>query len=157
MSAIWIFDMDGVIANIDHRLHHIYKDNPDWDAFFSDSELLRDSVIPATRTIMDGLESQKIFPIILTSRTENTRIATASWLARVGVKYSELIMKPENTHDLSSPAWKKSILENLVEAFGAPAYFFDDSLENVEAANTVEGVTAITYAATGVRTERMYD
>ena len=31
-----IFDIDGTLANCDHRIHHIKKNPKDWDGFFSD-------------------------------------------------------------------------------------------------------------------------
>ena len=31
-----VFDLDGTLADIGHRLHHIQTDKPDWDAFFAD-------------------------------------------------------------------------------------------------------------------------
>lgn len=31
-----IFDIDGTLANLDHRLRHILKEPKDWDAFYSD-------------------------------------------------------------------------------------------------------------------------
>lgn len=29
-----IFDIDGTLANIDHRLHHLEGFNPNWKSFF---------------------------------------------------------------------------------------------------------------------------
>lgn len=29
-----IVDLDGTLANIDHRLHYIKQNKPDWNAFY---------------------------------------------------------------------------------------------------------------------------
>ena len=34
-----IVDLDGTLANCDHRVHHVRKSDPDWDAFFRDCPL----------------------------------------------------------------------------------------------------------------------
>ena len=37
-----IFDIDGTLANCDHRIHHLLKQPKDWDSFFS--EMKKDSL-----------------------------------------------------------------------------------------------------------------
>lgn len=34
MKDIIVVDLDGTLANIDHRLHFIKREKPDWDGFF---------------------------------------------------------------------------------------------------------------------------
>lgn len=35
-----IFDLDGALCDISHRLHHIKNGNKNWDAFFAAGELV---------------------------------------------------------------------------------------------------------------------
>lgn len=35
MKQIVIFDIDGTLANAEHRVHHLQKEPKDWDAFFA--------------------------------------------------------------------------------------------------------------------------
>lgn len=34
MKSVYVFDIDGTLADLTHRLHHIQKQPKDWDAFF---------------------------------------------------------------------------------------------------------------------------
>lgn len=75
----YVFDLDGTLCNISHRLHYIKKDKPDWDSF---NKACRDDYpIEAIVSIMDALyEFHDI--IVLTGRSEEYRSATEHWINR---------------------------------------------------------------------------
>lgn len=84
-----IFDIDGTLANAEHRLHHI-KDpafwkgvppRPDWDTFLSDELVALDTPILQTWMLMlHILESNKNRVLFITGRKESSREMTVSWL-----------------------------------------------------------------------------
>lgn len=115
MTDAVIFDIDGTIADMSHRLHHIQGDNPDWDAFHADVD--KDSPIHHIMDILTGLVKLNQHTIILcTGRMEHCRIATEYWLEQYNVCYHHLLMRPNGDH---APDYevKKAMLEKL-EASG---------------------------------------
>lgn len=77
-SHAFIFDIDGVLANLEHRLHFIQGDKKDWDNFYKDMD--KDSPIQAN---IDMIYYLHRFGEILfvTGRSEKYRKQTVDWLA----------------------------------------------------------------------------
>lgn len=86
-----IFDIDGVLANSSHRLHHIQKPTPDWASFFEDSYLDP----PIAHNIALYRHLQDHYPMhLITGRAESTRQMTAKWLEKHGLQWDTLHMRP---------------------------------------------------------------
>lgn len=84
MRPLYIFDIDGTIANLEHRLHHIRRnmdDNgdwkPNWNAFFGD--VLKDLPIPEVIHTLHSLSiSNDIY--FFSGRSDSSRYDTRIWL-----------------------------------------------------------------------------
>lgn len=149
----FVFDFDGVIADIRHRYHYIQgvnKDKPDWDGFFADEETAKDVPSIATRNLMNVLYAAGADVIILTARPTKTTKASVLWLHEHGFHWSSLVLRPDNDHyQQSAGAWKKIKMNELLkerEVLG----FFDDSTNNVKAVETL-GVPSILYGIGSIR------
>ena len=73
---MYVFDIDGTLANLDHRLHHIQKTPKDWDAFYEACD--RDSLIDPIAKIAWNLTGNTI--VYVTGRSEQVRDKTILWL-----------------------------------------------------------------------------
>lgn len=103
-----IFDLDGTLADIRHRLHHIRsQQKPNWPAFFdacvNDSAhnyvvLLNELIAQASRWRYDSNEWSAITVIICSGRPETHRAETEKWLADHGIFYRELLMRAEGDY-----------------------------------------------------------
>jgi phosphoglycolate phosphatase-like HAD superfamily hydrolase len=86
-----IVDIDGVLADVRHRVHHVQGKPKDWDAFFS--TMLAD---PPHQEGLDLVarvaEDHEV--VFLTGRPEWTRDDTQAWLARHGLGEHRLEMRP---------------------------------------------------------------
>lgn len=91
-----IVDIDGTLANCDHRLHHIKGETKDWDAFHR--EVYKDKPIWPAIHLVYALHRAGWFIILMTGRKERCRSATANWLSRNRVPYDMLLMREENDH-----------------------------------------------------------
>lgn len=84
MKPLYIFDLDGTLAIIKHRLHHIQKDPKDWRAFFAACEYDEPNW-PVIRT-MDMLRSvgrgggAEVW--VWSGRSDEVRAQTVAWLTR---------------------------------------------------------------------------
>lgn len=77
-----IFDLDGTLADCEHRRHHVEKSPKDWQSFFN--ECGKDEVIePVARLLRFYRESPDHKVWILSGRmgNVNTRAETFKWLA----------------------------------------------------------------------------
>ena len=73
-----VFDIDGVVADVRHRLHHL--DWPvSWRGFFAAAG--RDPLLPEGASLVADLAGQHDI-VWLTGRPEWLRDVTADWLAR---------------------------------------------------------------------------
>src|ERR1700690_2047579 len=76
---IYIFDIDGTIANMSHRLHLIEQKPANWPAFFAacgDDEPIPD-MFSLARIIADRHET-----ILVTGRSDECREQTMAWIAK---------------------------------------------------------------------------
>ncbi len=85
-----VFDVDGVLADVRHRLHHLERRPKDWDGFFSaapDDAPLREGVALARES---ALECEVLY---LTGRPETCRHDTLDWFARHELPPGRLAMR----------------------------------------------------------------
>jgi len=85
-----VIDLDGVLADVRHRLHHLTAKPRDWEAFFAG--IPDDPVLPEGRAVVDRLAADHDL-VYLTGRPERTRPATEAWLGRHRLPRGELIMR----------------------------------------------------------------
>lgn len=78
-KSVVIFDIDGTLADAEHRRHHLDKSPKDWDSFFA--ECPNDQPI---RPVLDLLHM--LFPVkqvvFFTGRSDMHRAETVAWLSQ---------------------------------------------------------------------------
>jgi hypothetical protein len=124
MKPCWIFDIDGTLADLRHRLPHIQKSPKDWDGFFSavDGDAPIPHVIAVCCTL--GLGT----PIVLSSgRPERTREATIKWLVRhkVWLVVHAMYMRADGDHRPDFQV-KRELLARMRNDGWSPIMAFDD-------------------------------
>lgn len=109
--ATVIFDLDGTLADIDHRLHFVKDGNKDWDGFYAAcvDDLPKAAIIELALMCDDA--GHEI--IISSGRSENVRAQTEEWLAKHGVVYKTLLMRPNGSF-IPDQALKKAWLDQGV-------------------------------------------
>ena len=93
---IFVFDLDGTIADARHRLHHIQANNKNWDAFHQ--ACVDDTPIKTTITIMAALFCAGYSIYIITGRSKSVEKETLEWLKKHKVPFHLLTMRPEGDH-----------------------------------------------------------
>lgn len=122
---IVIFDIDGTLANIDHRLHHV-KDKPkNWPAF--------DKAIPDDEPVLPVVEVLKSlyrtpYPIMLCSgRSEQTRGRTVDWLDKHNIiDYVFQLRMREDGDYRADDIIKSEMLDGILADGYNPMMVFDD-------------------------------
>lgn len=109
---IYIFDIDGTLADISHRLHHIQKEPKDWSGFFADCG--NDVPIPGVVAITHNLRRAGAFILLVTGRSDEIRALTQNWLTQMGVHHKGLYMRKAGDHR-EDHVIKAEILERIRE------------------------------------------
>lgn len=122
-----VFDIDGVVADVRHRLHHL--DPPrSWRRFFAEAG--DDALLPEGARLVAELAAEHDI-VWLTGRPDWLRDITATWLADHGLPGSELYLRPSGDY---RPArlYKRDVLGQLAPR--GIAAFVDDDDEVVQTA-----------------------
>src|SRR3954447_17349343 len=117
-----VIDLDGVVADVGHRLKHLQSRPRDWEAFFAG--IPDDPVLPEGRAVVERLAPDHEV-IYLTGRPERTRAATEAWLARHRLPHGRLIMRRERDRRPASVT-KPSLLRDLAAGRSVAVVVDDD-------------------------------
>ena len=98
MRKVAIFDLDGTLADMTHRLGSIdrtvHKNSPDWDEFFK--QCVNDSPRKDVIKINQILKNH-FYIHIITGRSERVRSETEEWLVKYNVHFDKLTMRGKDT------------------------------------------------------------
>jgi hypothetical protein len=87
-----IVDIDGVVADVRHRVHYVEQRPKNWKKFFAAA--VHDEPHAEGLAVVEKLtEDHEI--IFLTGRPEHLRDDTTEWLGRHGLDGHRLLMRPE--------------------------------------------------------------
>jgi hypothetical protein len=105
-----IVDIDGTIADVRHRLHHIQgPGKKNWEAFFEGMD--RDEPIGEMLQQVRDLSSRHVI-LIVTGRPEHYRTRTEAWLQKHAVPYERLFMRKSGDHRPDYEA-KRAVLDEI--------------------------------------------
>lgn len=85
-----VIDVDGVVADVRHRLKHLQRRPKDWAAFFAAADA--DGLLVEGAAVVSRLASDHEI-IYLTGRPERLRRVTIGWLRRHDLPDGDLIMR----------------------------------------------------------------
>lgn len=104
-----ICDLDGTLANINHRLHYL-KDQ-DWDGFFG--AVSGDTPNDWCVEILKAMEEMGHEVIFVSGRNESARADTIAWLEKLELDGWELYMRGKNDrrpdHELKAEIYEKHL------------------------------------------------
>lgn len=122
-----VFDIDGTLADIQHRIHHIKEKPKSWRKFREGipNDKPHEDIIFLLKT----LNSVGCRILIASGRSEYEREATVDWLHEQGIwenlVYQKLYMRPKDDYR-ADYIIKKEILEEMRRDGYDPTMTFDD-------------------------------
>lgn len=124
-----IFDLDGTLADCEHRRKHIRKEIPDWKSFNEHCD--KDLPIHPVIKFAHILHFLSMEYEIWSGRCESTRDKTMDWLSENDIQYCELKMRPigDNTPD---QMLKEKWLDEALASGKKIEAVFDDRQKVVE-------------------------
>jgi hypothetical protein len=118
----YVFDIDGTLADITHRLPFIQKEPKDWDAFFDACSEDK----PIQHIINVAMALCMCAPVIFVSgRAERCRGKTEAWLMEHLSFDEPLYMRKDGDHRPDNEV-KSELLDRLLADGHEPQLVFDD-------------------------------
>lgn len=127
MTKLYVFDLDGTLADLTHRLHYVRDGNRYWDKFFE--EVDKDVPIQWVINLLDIVRHNGEV-LILSGRSSVSESKTREWLKKHSVLYDYLVMRPEGNH---KPDFflKKWMLEDILRDSDFKVQFIVDDRQSV--------------------------
>ena len=110
MNEIAIFDIDGTLADISGREHHVRQHPKNWNAFFQG--MAADQASTSIVRLCNILYDAGVYIILCSGRNERHRAETEKWMEREGVRYHEMRLRADNDMRSDVKA-KREMLQGL--------------------------------------------
>ena len=143
MTKVVVFDIDGTLANIEHRRSFVATKPKNWKAF--------NAGIPNDTPHQDIVDLARLFDlhrfkvILCSGRSEESRVVTENQIEDFGVEFNALYMRPAGDHR-PDDIIKVELLQQIRSDFGNPFLWFDDRQQVVDAIRA-EGVRVLQVCA----------
>lgn len=119
----WIFDVDGTLANTDHRNHYLQKTPKNWTAWTASA--IHDTPYWEIVDLVQAAHNLGIRVVIATGRMEHHREQTTEWLEEHNIVYDLLYMRAEGDFRDDNIV-KKEYLDDMREKSYNPVMVFED-------------------------------
>jgi HAD superfamily, subfamily IIIB (Acid phosphatase) len=139
MNKVIVFDIDGTIANTEHRKHWVSSKPKNWAAW--NAGMANDTPHTDIKFIIDMFRfvnvnhpdhEDEIAIILCSGRGEETREVTERWLRDNDFYWDKLYMRAEKDYRKDSIV-KVELLQQIRGDFGEPYLWFDDRQQVVDA------------------------
>ena len=130
-GKVIVFDIDGTLANVDHRRHWVVSKPKNWAAWNAAMHL--DTVHEDIVWMLDQFEAVGTTRIVLCSgRGSEHRAVTEQWLRDNNIYYDSLYMRAEKDNRKDSIV-KVELLHDISRDWGWPWLWVDDRKQVVDA------------------------
>lgn len=130
MKLTILFDIDGTLADTEHRRYLLRGNSPNWDKF---NNLMGEDKpnIPIVKLYNTLWDSGEYNIVLISGRSEEFRLVTESWLTWNSIPFSDLLMRPLND-DRADEEIKKAILSQLIKDNHKILFVVDDRKKVVD-------------------------
>lgn len=125
-----LFDIDGTIADIEHRRGFLDGDRPDWNKF--NAAMGDDTPNWPIVSLYKTLWQSEVYDLIfVTGRNEKFRAVTEQWLVWNEIPFSRMLMRANKDHRADHIV-KEEILDRLVAQGTVIEFTVDDRQQVVD-------------------------
>ena len=136
-EGVVVFDIDGTLADCEHRRHHVAGDKKNFDRFFD--EMGEDAPKEVIVRLCNGLTTLGWQVHIMTGRPEKYRRVTESWLLHHHIRYETLHMRPDSRlYDKDS-----DVKSDMADGLDRPIRFVVDDRQQVVDMWRERGITCL--------------
>lgn len=129
MKEAIIVDIDGTLADVEHRVHHVRGDNKNWKAFNQSME--NDQLNVWCKKLIDAMKAKHLEVLLVTGRDEDYRTHTEKWLKQHQITYDHLWMRSAKDYR-SDDIIKKEIYQQKISDHYNILFVVDDRISVVK-------------------------
>lgn len=127
-DKLFVFDLDGTLADINHRLHYVRsRERPHWGKFLESCD--KDLPVQWVMNLFNMCRQQGTV-IILSGRNDNVKKKTVAWLIEHDIMYDYLLMRKDKDYR-PDQIMKKEMLENFLRDQNYKVQFIVDDRQRV--------------------------
>lgn len=132
MDKVVVFDIDGTLANIEHRRHWVANKPKNWKAFNAGMErdTVHEDIVFLLKTFYGTGTGHRV--ILCSGRGSETRDRTVAWMDANQIPFHALYMRRAGDYRQDSIV-KVELLEEIRRDYGNPYVWFDDRTQVVDA------------------------
>lgn len=134
-----VFDMDGTLTNVEHRVHYLQQHPKDWDAFYDACDQDPPN-FPIVEVFRAAVTSPNLRFEIWTGRPERLREKTEQWLQQQGLWLVHVRMRDDGDHRPDTDVKAQWLIEA-----GHPDLVFEDRKSVVDMYRSY-GITCVQVA-----------
>ena len=134
-----IVDLDGTLANCEHRVHYVQNQPKNWREFHG--RCVEDPLNDWCLTLINAMRNEGVTVILLTGRDEKYRPHTIEWLDKNIVTYEQLHMRPDDDRRPDHEV-KRDIYHNRIKE-GYDVLFVVEDRKSVVEMWREEGMTCL--------------
>jgi len=123
MAKVIVFDIDGTLANTEHRKHWVASKPKNWPAW--NAGMANDTPHTDIVELLDMFAARGDRIVLCSGRGEETRGVTTEWFRQHGIDFNALYMRAEKDYRKDSIV-KVELLDQIRSDFGEPWLWFDD-------------------------------
>lgn len=123
MQDCILVDIDGTLANVEHRLHHIKDGNHDWDSFFDAMD--QDTPTEMLKLLSTFPSLHSVAFVYVSGRPDSHRDMTIAWLNKYNAPIGRLYMRKTGDHRQDTVV-KQEMLEQIKGGGFNPILVIDD-------------------------------
>jgi len=124
---IYVFDIDGTLADISHRLHFIQQEPKDWRGFFA--ACTEDLPISDIIDVLRALHAKGHTIVLISGRSDEVRGVTEAWFNNYCIPYNRILMRKHGDHREDSMV-KAELLDAMVKQFRTSFAFIGGVFED---------------------------
>jgi len=124
-----IFDIDGTLANIDHRRHLLNLEKKHWSLFFD--SMIKDKPNEWCKKMSNLYHSQGYTILLVSGRPDNYMSVTRGWLEEHDIRFHWLFLRKENDYRPDFEI-KKEIYEKYIDGKYGVEFVVDDRSQVVK-------------------------
>jgi len=128
-AKVIVFDVDGTLANCEHRRHFVASKPKNWGAF--NRAMKHDQPHDDIIWLFKLMEAAGNTMIIASGRGDEDRQVTTDWLAALGMVPTAIYMRPAKDYR-SDDLIKAELLEQIRANHGEPYMVIDDRNQVVD-------------------------
>lgn len=122
MKRCVIMDIDGCLANGEHRIHLLPANGGSWETFLAAAA---DDTTHPEIVLLNNLLCEALPVFIVTGRGQEQEAMTVDWLARHAISYDKLYMRPRGDRRPDTTI-KQEILGEVRAAGFEPLFAIED-------------------------------